>query len=207
MNIDVNSDMQISAKYAVKAALEKYGLALNYSEESLQALETILIQANQQFSGLSKESKLSEPSVQAIARMWGSYLGEVTRRKCGGIWVKNNGDLILTINGQNFYPIEIVYQYITNYTKSSIIEYFLDINRRFNCTKVGKTSEKSSTYPYIITAIILGIILIITLLLFGLDSSNNSTPIPPKYIRVTEENFGVCPQRLLDSQGKLPSAG
>lgn len=93
------------AQQAVTLAAE-FNAQLDYGENSLMELESIL-------SALSRDMPVSKPTdddVSEICKVWGSYLGEVVRRRFGGEWSietypgKQFATLTLTVNGHKLFP-------------------------------------------------------------------------------------------------------
>jgi len=93
------------AQQAVTLAAE-FNAQLDYGENSLMELESIL-------SALSRDMPASKPAdedVREICKVWGSYLGEVVRRRFGGEWSietypgKQFATLTLTVNGNKLFP-------------------------------------------------------------------------------------------------------
>ena len=70
MSTSVNDEMKLTAEYAIKAAKEKFGLVLDYSESSLPALEKLLEQASQQYRGQVIDGKTSEKAITQTASIW-----------------------------------------------------------------------------------------------------------------------------------------
>src|SRR5215831_16999613 len=66
------------AEQAVQKARE-FNAQLDYSENSLMEVEVILAQ-------LARHTPEAADAVGEACKMWGSYLGEVVRRRFGGEW-------------------------------------------------------------------------------------------------------------------------
>ncbi|MGA2249829.1 hypothetical protein [Terracidiphilus sp.] len=73
---DLNAMMEGYASAAVETARRDYRHTLDYSSSSIDALDEILI--------LVSESP--DRDVEFETRLWGSYLGEVLRRRYAGVW-------------------------------------------------------------------------------------------------------------------------
>jgi len=102
------------AQQAVSLASE-FNAQLDYSENSLMEVETILAR-------LSREMPASKPSdndVSEICKIWGSYLGEVVRRRFGGEWSietypgKQFATLTLSVNGNKLFPSMKIHRRLT----------------------------------------------------------------------------------------------
>src|SRR5487761_1273241 len=102
--------MQACAAEAVHTAHDQFGFHLDYSEASIQSLETILANLR-----VSEDKEATEQAVKT----WGSYLGEVVRRSFGGTWdlVQPPGRAAavpaLVIAGSQLYPLMKVYRRLT----------------------------------------------------------------------------------------------
>jgi hypothetical protein len=110
----LNVQLEQLAEEAVRVAAEKFGQTLDYSENSLVSLEALLQQAFELYESKETGKEIPEETIQTTSRVWGSYLGELMRRKWGGEWVVSGSDVDLTINGKNCSPIQQVFQRITN---------------------------------------------------------------------------------------------
>jgi hypothetical protein len=102
------------AERAVALARE-FQTQLDYSENSVMEVETIL-------AALSQDLPVSKPSdddVSEICKVWGSYLGEVVRRRFGGKWSietypgKQFATLTLNTNGNKLFPSIKVHRRLT----------------------------------------------------------------------------------------------
>jgi hypothetical protein len=97
----------MAAAYARKAVDAARGLSaeLDFSENSLMELETILDQLAREMPSGGSSDELTE-----ICKIWGSYFGEVVRRRFGGDWSierypgKQFATLTLSINGNKLFP-------------------------------------------------------------------------------------------------------
>jgi len=98
----------MAGAYAQKAlaAGRELSAQLDFTENSLMELETILDQ-------LSRNMGAAQPSsdeLDEVCKTWGSYLGEVVRRRFGGDWSietypgKQFATLTLTVNGNKLFP-------------------------------------------------------------------------------------------------------
>ena len=102
------------AKQAVTLAHE-FHAQLDFSENSLMEVETIL-------DRLAREMPASKPSsddVSELCKVWGSYLGEVVRRRFGGDWSietypgKQFATLTLTVDGNKLFPSMKIHRRLT----------------------------------------------------------------------------------------------
>ncbi len=82
---------EASALEAVGLAREKFGVELDFSDESIHRLEGVLQTLQARLAG----GRPTEQQVAHLAKMFGSYVGEVLRRNHGGPWG------IVTLEGQS----------------------------------------------------------------------------------------------------------
>jgi hypothetical protein len=98
----------MAGAYAQRAVEAGHGFSaqLDFSENSLMELETILDQ-------LSRDMAAAQPSsdeLNEVCKTWGSYFGEVVRRRYGGDWSietypgKQFATLTLSVNGNKIFP-------------------------------------------------------------------------------------------------------
>jgi hypothetical protein len=135
--IVVNPQMQKLADSAVVAARDKFGVSLDFSENSLQQLETLLQQAHEGYKKASSGGNPASISIENTVRLWGSYLGEVIRRKWGGDWVVVENNVFLQVGNRELDPITQVRSQIISGPKYSILGYYDDLS-------LGKKNDPSS---------------------------------------------------------------
>ncbi|MGC1781950.1 MAG: hypothetical protein WA708_05485 [Acidobacteriaceae bacterium] len=105
--------MQSYAADAVRIAGERFGFALDYSDESVKSLETIL---STTASGLNPSDS---GAVEREVKLWGAYLGEVVRKRWDGAWDLTSypGRVAavptLIVAGSQLYPLMKVYRRLT----------------------------------------------------------------------------------------------
>jgi len=108
------------AQMAVKTAKMASDESLDFSAESLDALERIL-------SALHTRHK-TQPSDESVAidsQVWGAYLGEVIRRRFGGQWsIAPDGRHQLALSGWTSYPVDKVRKRITDGAMDNVRVYF-----------------------------------------------------------------------------------
>jgi hypothetical protein len=115
--------------YAEQAVRIAAGLncLLDYSEESLMRMETIFDQPSKQ---------QSEPDISEVCKIWGSYLGEVVRRRFGGDWSietypgKSFATLTLTVNGSRLFPSIKVHRRLTRGRDESVWTFYQMVRER-----------------------------------------------------------------------------
>jgi hypothetical protein len=114
---DHDSVEAMALAYADQAVMlaHDFNAHLDFSENSLMEVEAIL-------GALSRDMPASKPSdddVSEICKVWGSYLGEVVRRRFGGDWSietypgKQFATLTLTVNGNKLFPSMKIHRRLT----------------------------------------------------------------------------------------------
>jgi hypothetical protein len=116
---EINDEMRVTADYAISTAKERYGLDLDFSEESLAVLDNILEKIYWGFSGHSKEEG-EGGLIYNSAIIWGSYLGEYMRLKWGGTWLLKGSERRVSITSIEFAPINFIFQRITTHPEYSV---------------------------------------------------------------------------------------
>jgi len=113
----------VMAESCVTSAKKAYGVDLDYSLESLGALENILQQMHEEH----KATPISEQGMQARTISLGSYLGEVLRRASGsGTWARDsalgeNTFPLIFANDQQLFPVGWVHKRIVNGAEDNIV--------------------------------------------------------------------------------------
>lgn len=123
--------------YAQKAvsAARSLNAQLDFSEESLQTLETILDRAAHR----SANQDLNE-----TCKMWGSYLGEVVRRRFGGDWSietypgKQFATLTLSVNGSKLFPSMKIHRRLTGGEADNIWSFYKMVKSRLESQPGGR---------------------------------------------------------------------
>jgi hypothetical protein len=106
----------MASSYAEQAVLlaRDFNATLDYSENSLMELEAILAQLALDLPNGAPAEELTE-----MCKMWGSYFGEVVRRRFGGDWSvdtypgKQFATLTLTIAGNKLFPTMKIHRRLT----------------------------------------------------------------------------------------------
>lgn len=119
------------AEQAVTLA-HSFNAQFDYSENSLMELESIL-------SSLAREMRASKPSdddVSELCKVWGSYLGEVVRRRFGGEWSietypgKQFATLTLNVNGNKLFPSMKVHRRLTEGENDNVWRFYRMVKGR-----------------------------------------------------------------------------
>ncbi len=122
--------MHSCADSAVETARDRFGFELDYSEASIESLETILATVSTTLNLLENDQ------VEEQVKLWGGYLGEVIRRYWNGGW-----DLILypggsaavptlLVSGSQIYPLLKVYRRLTMGDGENVWKFYEQIRHR-----------------------------------------------------------------------------
>lgn len=115
------------AAQAVAAARDQFGIKLDGTDASMAQLDTVLARAHTSYT--SKSPRPSEEQVMAVARIYGSYLGEVYRLKHGGGWgmATRDGQTLpgmRTTAGTTFWPWTQASQRIAKGAPYDVADYY-----------------------------------------------------------------------------------
>jgi hypothetical protein len=119
------------ADQAVALARE-FHAQLDFSDNSIMEVEAIL-------SGLAQDMPASKPSdddVSEICKVWGSYLGEVVRRRFGGQWSietypgKQFATLTLNLNGNKLFPSIKVHRRLTEGESDNVWTFYQMVKQK-----------------------------------------------------------------------------
>ena len=120
-------DMAFAYAGQAVTAARQHRANLDYSEKSLRDVEAIL-------------GKLAEAPIPGdlteICKMWGSYLGEVVRRRFGGEWSietypgKQFATLTLNVNGNKLFPSIKVHRRLTEGEGDSVWTFYRMVKER-----------------------------------------------------------------------------
>ena len=123
---DLDAMMEAYAAAAVTLAREIFRQRLDYNSESLVAFEAVL-------SELSEKGDLD---YDYEVKLWGSYLGEVLRRRYAGGWEMTQypGGVAavpaVEVRGSRLFPLMKVYRRITMGDAESIAAFFDMVTER-----------------------------------------------------------------------------
>jgi hypothetical protein len=96
-------DMETNARNAVELAKTRFQATLDYKPDSVQELEKLFDRV--QYAMSEPESR---ETLGLLTRLWGSYLGEVIRRKHGGEWIiwtdKHGKTMALQVGEATVFP-------------------------------------------------------------------------------------------------------
>ena len=114
--------------YAHKAVViaREFNANLDYSENSLMELEGILAQLAQDMP----QGGPSSDDLTEMCKMWGSYFGEVVRRRFGGDWSietypgKQFATLTLNVAGNKLFPSMKIHRRLTSGEADNIWSFY-----------------------------------------------------------------------------------
>ena len=118
--------MQGYSQAASQVAREQFRRDLDYSAESIEGLDEILV--------LVGESP--ELDIDFEVRLWGSYLGEVLRRRYAGGWEMTKypgGEMAVPaveVRGSRLFPLMKVYRRLTEGEEEDLTTFFAMVTER-----------------------------------------------------------------------------
>lgn len=126
--------MEAYAQDAVDLARQNFQVTLDFSETSIEAVETILDRYSKSIPRNFLQRRLSKsPSahqMDQVCKMFGAYIGEVFRRKCGGRWEfdsqtpTGNRVMCLRDGEKRIWPAVKVLKRIKNGPDENVLHYF-----------------------------------------------------------------------------------
>ena len=126
--------MEGYAQAAVEMAKNEYRQKLDYSEDSINALDEIVV--------LLSESPDIDPDFES--RLWGSYLGEVLRNRYSGSWEMTQypgGQLAVPavdVRGSRLFPLMKVHRRLTIGEEEDLVSFYNMVTKRLgNPAKVN----------------------------------------------------------------------
>jgi hypothetical protein len=124
--------MEVYAIDAVHAARSSHGVELDYSSNSVRDLDQILERAHK-----TLRMEVPEERFFAFPELWGGYLGEVIRRKWGGMWhIPSDGpfkdQISLAVRGETISPPMQVLKRVTNGGEASLPSYLAALEHVFS---------------------------------------------------------------------------
>ena len=126
--------MEGYAQAAVEVAKNEYRQKLDYSEDSINALDEIVV--------LLSESPDIDPDFES--RLWGSYLGEVLRNRYSGSWEMTQypgGQLAVPavdVRGSRLFPLMKVHRRLTIGEEEDLVSFYNMVTKRLgNPAKVN----------------------------------------------------------------------
>ncbi len=136
--MDTHSSVSAMANsYAEQAVViaRDFNAKLDYSENSLMELEAIVAQLALDLPNGAPAEELTE-----MCKMWGSYFGEVVRRRFGGDWSidtypgKQFATLTLTVAGNKLFPSMKVHRRLTEGEADNLWEFYKMVKAKLGST-------------------------------------------------------------------------
>jgi hypothetical protein len=150
---NIDTQMRELADNAVTAAKDKFGVRLDYSENSLLQLELLLQQAHEAYKKTSSIGNSPNISIENTVRIWGSYYGEVIRQSMGGDWVSDQKNVFLLIGSQKIDPLGQVRGRVVEGPLYNIQPFFLGLKSGIQNNQKEQMnnpiSDKNNVYPSI----------------------------------------------------------
>jgi hypothetical protein len=123
---DLGAMMEGYAEGAAEMARSQYSHVLDFSSESIDVLDEILVMVGES----------PEMDLDFEARLWGSYLGEVLRRRYAGSWEMTvypggaSAVPAVEVRGSRLFPIMKVYRRLTAGEEEDLGSFFSMITDR-----------------------------------------------------------------------------
>ena len=123
---DLGSMMEGYARAAAELGRSEFQQKLDFSSESIDALDDILVRV-----GESPELELDFE-----VRLWGSYLGEVLRRRYAGTWEMTQypGSTVavpaIDLRGSRLFPMMKVYRRLTQGEEEDLRAFYAMVTER-----------------------------------------------------------------------------
>lgn len=118
--------MQAFAKEAVRIAASEHDVNLDYSPASIGALDGVL----------GKVASSQQRDLEMLTKLWGSYFGEVFRRRYASEWTMSEypgGKFAvptLEIGGSRIYPLMKVHRRLTMGESESLVAFQQMVEKR-----------------------------------------------------------------------------
>ena len=116
----------LKLQLAIKTAITKSNASLDFTSESLEAVEAMLTQFHDRLKTATPADRPTDKQIEDAASMWGAYVGEVVRRHYGGRWAisKPEGVLQLETEDATIFPVRKVQKRLTAGPADAIPNYF-----------------------------------------------------------------------------------
>jgi hypothetical protein len=135
------------AQQAVEIARD-FNARLDYSENSLMELESILARlAEDMANDMANDASHAGPSsddLTEMCKLWGSYFGEVIRRRFGGDWTietypgKQFATLTLSIAGNKLFPSMKIHRRLTAGEGDNVWTFYKMVKAKLESVPGGK---------------------------------------------------------------------
>src|SRR5712692_8279568 len=132
----------MASSYAQRAVElgREFDAALDFSENSIMELETILDQCAHHV----RADRPSDDDLTELCKTWGCYLGEVVRRRFGGEWSietypgKQFATLTLNIAGNKLFPTMKIHRRLTQGPGDNLCLFYEMVKARLEGAPGGK---------------------------------------------------------------------
>jgi hypothetical protein len=113
------------SQIAVHAAKLKWAESIDFTPDSLEAVERVLGKMHNHYKFAAPGQGPSEEQIATTAKTWGIYIGEVIRRHYGGQWsLGEDGVLALAIGETQVFPVAKARKRIVDGPMENIRYYF-----------------------------------------------------------------------------------
>lgn len=113
------------SQIAVHAAKLKWAESIDFTQDSLEAIERLLGKMHNHYKFAAPGQGPSEEQIAITAKIWGIYIGEVIRRHYGGQWsLGDDGVLALSIGETQVFPVAKARKRIVDGPMENIRYYF-----------------------------------------------------------------------------------
>jgi hypothetical protein len=123
---DLGAMMEGYAQAAAELARSEFGQKLDFTSESIDSLDEILVRVGES----------PELDIDFEVRLWGSYLGEVLRRRYAGTWEMTQypGGIAavpaVELRGSRLFPLMKVYRRLTEGEEEDLRTFFSMVTER-----------------------------------------------------------------------------
>jgi hypothetical protein len=123
---DLGTMMEGYARVAVELGRDQFAQKLDFSSESIDGLDEVLVQVGES----------PELDLDFEVRLWGSYLGEVVRRRYAGIWEMTQypGGVAavpaVDVRGSRVFPLMKVYKRLTEGEEEDLRTFYAMVTER-----------------------------------------------------------------------------
>lgn len=129
--LNPTEQMRTIAEDAARLAAEQFGTPLDYSGESIAALEELLHALRETFpqddAGHLALGPGTQQQISVASSLFGAYLGEVLRRQFGGTWVVEPAPdapvVALQVGNEFLFPPTRVFQRLLEGAEQSVWDY------------------------------------------------------------------------------------
>jgi hypothetical protein len=131
------------AQQAVEIARD-FNARLDYSENSVMELESILARLAEDMANDTAQAGPSSDDLTEICKLWGSYFGEVIRRRFGGDWSietypgKQFATLTLSIAGNKLFPSMKIHRRLTAGEGDNVWTFYKMVKAKLESVPGGK---------------------------------------------------------------------